>query len=188
MEDYIFQSSRLGFRDWRESDLDELYSINSNKEVMEFFSTSYSREETYHFIKRMQAQYARTGLSYFAVEKLENRELIGFIGLAEQFFSADFTPCVDIGWRLKPSVWNKGYATEGAKACLAHGFNKLALVQIYAIAPAVNTKSEGIMQKIGMEKIKLFEHPMLLNDPRLKTCLLYRITKEQHNKLQHQEA
>lgn len=179
MKGYIFQTARLGFRNWHDSDFEELYSINSDPEVMEYFPFSYSKEETHFFIKRMQTLFATKGLCYFAVEALESQDLLGFIGLAEQDFAADFTPCIDIGWRLKRSAWNKGYATEGAKGCLAYGFEKLDLPYIYAIAPAVNTKSEAIMQKLGMDKVKTFEHPMLLNDERLKQCVLY---KKQHPK------
>lgn len=178
MNSYFFKTERLGFRGWRESDLDDLYSINTDKEVMEFFPFGYSKEETQQFIKRMQMQYARKGFCYFAVELLADQSFIGFIGLAEQDFAADFTPCIDIGWRLKKTAWNKGYATEGAKACLAYGFDVLALDKIFAIAPLANTKSETIMKKIGMQKIKTFEHPLLLHSLWLKECVLYKATKE----------
>lgn len=177
MKGYIFKTSRLGFRTWHDSDLEGLFSINSDDEVMEFFPGKPSKEDTYLFITRMQRLYADKGFCYFAVENLESNEFIGFIGLAELQFSADFTPCVDIGWRLKQSAWNKGYATEGAKACLNFGFNEMALAEIFSVAPVVNNKSEAVMIKIGMTKVKTFEHPLLLNNKQLKTCILYKTTK-----------
>ena len=76
--------------------------------------------------------------------------MIGFIGLNVQSFVSDFTPCVDIGWRLKSSVWNNGYVTEGARRCLEYGFEVLNIPKIYSITPVVNVKSERIMQKIGI--------------------------------------
>ncbi|MGJ8667045.1 MAG: GNAT family N-acetyltransferase [Patiriisocius sp.] len=33
---------------------------------------------------------------------------------------SNFTPAVEIGWRLKQSAWENGYATEAAKACLKY--------------------------------------------------------------------
>jgi RimJ/RimL family protein N-acetyltransferase len=115
---YLFTSERLGFRNWIASDIDRMSEINSDKKVMEFFPCVQSNEQTKLFVKRMQKHFDRTDFCYFAVDVLKSAELIGFIGLAEQTFEADFTPCVDIGWRLHTSAWNKGYATEGAKACL----------------------------------------------------------------------
>lgn len=176
---YIFTSDRLGFRRWQESDHTSLAAMNADPEVMEFFPARQGEQETRAFIRRMQKLFMEKGYCYFAVEKRENREFIGFIGLAIQDFEADFTPCTDIGWRLKKSTWNKGYATEGAKACLSYAFDHFGLEKVFAIAPLVNVKSELVMKKIGMEKVKIFDHPKLLEDKRLKKCVLY-VKSKQH--------
>ncbi len=116
--DYIFTSQRLGFRNWLDSDLPKMAAINADEEVMRFFPSTQTKAKTEEFIKRMQAQFEKHGFCYFAVEILESKALIGFIGLSEQTYKADFTPCVDIGWRLGRTHWGKGYATEGAKRVL----------------------------------------------------------------------
>jgi RimJ/RimL family protein N-acetyltransferase len=107
------------------------------------------------------------------VDKIENGEFIGFIGLSRQTFEADFTPIIDIGWRLMSNKWGKGFATEGAQRCLKYATTELKIETVYAIVPKVNAKSVGIMSKIGMIKVKEFDHPLLANDDRLKTCVLY---------------
>jgi RimJ/RimL family protein N-acetyltransferase len=140
---------------------------------MEFFPALQTLAETEQFIKRMQQQCADKGYCYFAVDKLDDGAFIGFIGLSEKTFEADFTPCVDIGWRLARETWNNGYAYEGAKRCLDYGLLELGLKKIVAIAPVVNVRSEYIMKKIGMAKVGDFLHPLLLNDERLKHCVLY---------------
>lgn len=170
---YVFQSARLGFRNWRESDIDEMARISGDEKVMEFFPGVATKEQTTSFVQRMQILYAEKGFCYFAVDKLDTGEFIGFIGMMEQTYEASFTPCVDIGWRLKSSEWNKGYATEGARRCLEYAFRTLRLEKIYATAPAVNTKSQRIMTKIGMEKCGEFIHPRLKDDERLRNCVLY---------------
>ena len=177
MKDYLFKSDRLGFRNWLDSDLEKLAAINADKEVMEFFPSTRTLPETRIFIERMQKQYTEKGYCYFAVDTLEDENLIGFIGLSEQNYEADFTPCIDIGWRLAKKAWNKGYATEGAKRCLEFGFKKLRLNKIYSIAPVINIRSQQVMKKIGMRKVKTFDHPQLLNNKRLRKCLLYEIRK-----------
>ena len=149
MSKYIFTSQRLGFRNWEESDFKKMAEINSDKEVMKFFPKILSETETVLFIEKMQQQFIEKQFCYFAVDTLKNNEFIGFIGLSEQNYKTDFTPCIDIGWRLHKKAWNKGFATEGAKKCLEYAFTHLNLDEIYAIAPKINVVSEIIMKKIA---------------------------------------
>ena len=173
-EKYLFTSERLGFRNWHLSDIDKMHEINSDEKVMEFFPCIPTKEQTTEFIERMKKQFEDKGFCYFAVDKLEDNDFIGFIGLSEQTYDADFTPCIDIGWRIKSSEWNKGFATEGAKRCLSYASDNLKLEKIYSIAPKINIRSEHIMSKIGLKKQYEFEHPLLANDERLKYCVLYK--------------
>lgn len=171
---YIFTSARLGFRDWDITDIDKMQEINSDEKVMEFFPGIATKAQTTDFVHRMSKQFLDKGFCYFAVDKLDNNEFIGFIGLSEQSYIADFTPCIDIGWRIKSTEWNKGFATEGAKRCLEYAIHQLGINTIYSIAPKVNVKSAHIMDKIGLKKQYEFEHPLLINDNRLKICVLYK--------------
>jgi len=148
---YIFTSERLGFRNWNLTDIDKMYEINSDEKVMEFFPSIQTKEQTTEFVERMKKQYEEKGFCYFAVEILGDNQFIGFIGLSEQTYKAEFTPCIDIGWRINSNEWNKGFATEGAKKCLEYAFKELKLENVYSIAPKINTKSEHIMKKIGLK-------------------------------------
>ncbi len=174
---YLFTSERLGFRNWRETDLPKMTLINADPKVMAFFPSTYSTEQTQGFLSRMQQQFEEKGFCYFAAERLEDQELIGFIGIAEQKYEAPFTPCIDIGWRLHPQAWYKGYATEGAKRCLAYAFDHLQLREIKAIAPAINIPSIRVMEKIGMKKEFHFKHPLLKDNKKLEECVLYGIRR-----------
>jgi RimJ/RimL family protein N-acetyltransferase len=175
--DYIFKSSRLGFRNWTSKDIEPLHLMCSDSDVMEFFPDIWSLNQTKDFIKRMQESYTKNGYCYFAVDILESKEFIGFIGLSLQNFEADFTPCIDIGWRLKKTAWEKGFATEGAKACLNFGFNHLDLKSIIAIAPEINSKSQHVMKKIGMTQSIQFSHPAIKKENPLNKCILFKISK-----------
>ncbi|RFC55346.1 GNAT family N-acetyltransferase [Brumimicrobium aurantiacum] len=181
--EYLFKSARLGFRNWKDEDLNAFTLLNADTEVMEHFPKSLDRQETMEFIQRLKAHYETHGYNYFAVELLENGELLGFIGLAYQNYEVDFLPAVDIGWRLKKSAWGKGYATEGALRCLDFGFNNLNLEKIISTCTLQNKKSEKVMQKIGMKKVKKFKHPKLKAFPAYENCLLYEIKKEDWNEI-----
>ncbi|MAL13162.1 MAG: GNAT family N-acetyltransferase, partial [Algoriphagus sp.] len=102
-------------------------------------------------------------------------ELAGTIGLGRKDFEASFTPCIDIGWRLAKKYWNQGLASEGALACIGYA-SQLGLEEIYSYATSANHASLQVMRKIGMKFIEEFEHPELLNHPRLQPFSLFKIS------------
>nr|WP_241208601.1 GNAT family N-acetyltransferase [Rickettsiales endosymbiont of Stachyamoeba lipophora] len=101
------------------------------------------------------------------------------MGLNVPSFKANFTPCVEIGWRLSSKHWGKGYATEGARACLDYGFNKIDLNEILAFTVAANQRSIRVMEKLGMKRDSNsdFKHPKIPKEHRLSPHILYRIKK-----------
>lgn len=177
MAHYLFHSDRLGFRNWRDADLPPMAAINADPEVMRFFPGTQTLQQTSDFIARAQRQYDEKRFTYFAVDRLDTDAFIGFIGLSRQTYEADFTPCIDIGWRLSKENWHQGFATEGAKRCLHYAFEDLKLMQIVATAPVINLPSIHVMIRIGMKPVKHFKHPMLKNDKRLETCVLYSVDR-----------
>lgn len=176
---YLFTSERLGFRGWKTEDLEEFATLNADEEVMKYFPSTLDRQEVSDFIGRLQNHQEKYGYCYFAVEKLADKEFIGFIGLVYQTYKSDFTPATDIGWRLNKSHWGKGFATEGALRCLKLGFEDFKLNKIFSTCPKVNLASEGVMKRIGMVKKGEFKHPRLVNHPYLEDCVYYEITSEQ---------
>lgn len=175
---YLFESERLAFRNWIDDDLPALHKVSSDPEVMKYFPATKTKEETKIFIKRMQSHFEERNYCYFPAVLKSSQEVIGFIGLAYQTFDAPFNPAVDIGWRLAKNHWGKGYATEGAKACLKYAFEKLNIDTILSIASTINVPSIKVMQKIGMQYEYNFEHQLLLEYPKIKTCSLYSIKND----------
>ena len=174
---YIFKSERLGFRNWSKEDLVEFAKLNGDEAVMEHFPEILSNKEVAIFISQLKAHFDENGFTYYATEILETGEFIGMIGLAFQKYETNFTPAIDIGWRLKRSAWGKGFATEGAKRCIEYGFNELNIDQIISVCTIKNKKSEKVMQKIGMTKIGAFNHPELVNYPKYEKHFCYEIIR-----------
>ena len=172
---YLFTSARLGFRNWKTSDLIPLQTLNQDPLVMEFFPAIKTLEESAIFLKRMQEDFAARGYCFFAVDQLDTGNFIGFIGLSQHTYLEELGPIVEIGWRLQQSSWNQGLATEGAQACLKYGFEQLQLSTIYAVTPLINKKSQRVMQKIGMQWVQEFNEEALHNAPHLNPCVLYKI-------------
>jgi RimJ/RimL family protein N-acetyltransferase len=60
----------------------------------------------------------------------------------------------EIGYRLRREAWGKGYASEGAGALVAHGFDRMGFDCIRAQTMAVNVGSRRVMEKIGMRYLE----------------------------------
>jgi RimJ/RimL family protein N-acetyltransferase len=173
---YNFTSSRLGFRNWKDSDIDKLLQLNQDKEVMKYFPNLQNKSHTKLFVERMQKEYQNNGFCYYAVETLDTKEFIGFIGFSKPESDNDPLKSVDIGWRLATKAWRKGFATEGAKRCLEYGFKELNFTNICSIAPKVNEKSQSVMKNIGMKFDAEFKHPCLKDYEELEECVLYTLS------------
>ncbi|MGB0524471.1 MAG: GNAT family N-acetyltransferase [Flammeovirgaceae bacterium] len=176
----MIQTERLLLRHWTPNDLPAMIRLNEDQEVMRYFPEQLSPEQSKGLLAIFIRHQEDHQFVYFAAETLDTQEFIGFIGLKWQTYESHFTPCIDIGWRLLPAAWGKGYATEGAKACLAYGFNTLKLKEIYAICPVVNQASEKVMQRLGMTKVDEFNHPAMPEDSPLNPCNLYLIKQEEY--------
>lgn len=173
---YIIQTKRIGLRNWVETDLDEFAEMNADEEVMRYFYNRFDKESSKGQLQKFHDHYVAHGYTYFATEELTSRQFIGFVGLLNQTYESPFTPCVDIGWRLKKAVWGKGYATEAAQACLDFAFAELQLTEIFSITPKLNLASARVMQKIGMQKHLEFQHPKIPDSSPLQTCLVYKVS------------
>jgi len=144
---------------------------------MEYFPSTLSRAESDALAARIDAHFSRHGFGLWAVEVPGVTPFAGFIGLSIPRFVAHFTPCVEIGWRLATAHWGRGYATEGAHAVLAFGFDTLGLDEIVSLAVVGNQRSRRVMEKIGMthDPDDDFEHPGLPEGDPLRPHVLYRI-------------
>lgn len=148
--------------------------MNADAETMTYFQHPLSKKESRALMDRMTYLYTQRGHCYFAVDILNSGEFLGMIGLGTKSFKAAFTPCVDIGWRIRKKFWNQGYTTEGAARCLKFG-KELGIKEIYSLASSKNAASIRVMQKIGMTYEYDFDHPDLVEYPRLQPCSLYKI-------------
>lgn len=174
---YVLRTERIGLREWLPEDIAQFALQNLDSEVMRYFPAVYSVRETVTSIKRYTRNFKETGIGPLAAEFMPNGQFIGFIGLSVPGYETEFTPCVEIGWRLNKHYWNMGLATEGARACLDYGLRDLDLEKIYSFTPLSNKPSERVMIKIGMKKIGTFMHPMVPDGNPLKEHLLYCIER-----------
>lgn len=177
MSDFTIKTERLILRPWQENDFEQFARLNADPRVMEFFPWLLSQEESNQLAKRICTAMKQQGWGLWAVSIPGIADFIGYIGLAPVNFVADFTPAVEVGWRLAYEFWDKGYATEGAKAAIKYGFETLNLKEIVSFTATKNKRSRNVMEKIGMHHSQKddFDHPKLAEGHPLRKHVLYRI-------------
>ncbi len=177
----VLETKRLIIRTWSLKDIEAYYNINQEKEVLKFLPSSLSIEEVSNFIKQSNISHNRYGYSLWALELKSNNELIGFTGLNYTDWKANFTPAVEIGWRLGFKHWGKGYAFEAAISSLKYGFEKCDLDEIVSFTVPRNVRSIKLMEKLGMKRDFNgdFFHPKLKLTHPLSHHILYRLNSNE---------
>jgi RimJ/RimL family protein N-acetyltransferase len=176
-------TERLVLRNWRDQDRELFHRINSDDQVMAFFPFRRDRQASDEMLDRLRTDIAGRGFGFAALEIRETGECIGFAGLhATTGLPSLREGTIEIGWRLAPEFWGKGFVTEAAEAWLDHGFRTLGFEEVVSFAVWNNKRSIAVMERIGMTAMpgRDFDHPGVPDThPHLKRHVLYRIAAEE---------
>jgi RimJ/RimL family protein N-acetyltransferase len=174
------RSKRLILRPWRDADLPLYAALNADPRVMQHFPGVLDRVASDAEAERFRSLFDARGWGFFAVEIPGTTEFAGFVGLSIPRFEAEFTPCVEVGWRLAHTYWGSGYATEAARTVLGFGFEALALEAVVSFTTVANRRSQRVMEKLGMthDPADDFDHPSLPKESLQRRHVLYRLTRQ----------
>ena len=147
----LLETPRLRLRRFGAADLDRLVELDSDPEVMRYITygvpTPRERYET-EILPRWLALYeASPLLGYWAAERHDGGEFVGWFHLRPDRFD---TGEQELGYRLRRSAWGQGYATEGGRALVAHGFERVGAAKISARTLRANRGSRRVMEKCGL--------------------------------------
>lgn len=174
-----FETERLRLRQWCEADLVPFARLNGDPNVMKYFPGLLQPDESDRVARKFQSLIAKRGWGFWATELKQTRQFIGFIGLNIPSDDLPCSPCVEVGWRLLPEYWGKGFATEAAKSSIAVGFEQLALSKIVSFTALSNLPSRAVMERLQMTYIDTFEHPRIPVESGLRLHCLYEIRQDQ---------
>lgn len=172
------RTERLLLREWYNGDRDVFAALTADPAVMEHFPALMSRDESDALIDRIVARWSG-GYGLWAVEQVEDAAFLGFVGLASPTWEAEFTPAVEIGWRLSRDAWGHGYATEAARAAIRFGFETVGLEEILSWTVPANLRSRAVMERLGMthDPADDFDHPAIPAGSPLRRHVLYRLRR-----------
>ncbi|MGV1010555.1 MAG: GNAT family N-acetyltransferase [Dermatophilaceae bacterium] len=169
------RTERLQMRRWRDSDRAPFADLNADPEVMRYFPAPQDRAESDRAIDRFEQRFDEQRYGLWAIEVLATGEFIGFTGLNPMPDGTPGAGAPEISWRLARHAWHTGYATEAARAALDAGLIRLGLPVIWSMTAVLNTPSQAVMQRLGMVRYGVFQHPSVAVGHPLRPHVAYRI-------------
>lgn len=145
----ILETSRLILRPFQDEDLGQLAELMANRDFMRFSLGPYTREQTQSVLQKFLSWNEAELPSQFAVIFRRNNQLIGYCGFLH--WHLDGADEVEIGYRLHPDYWNRGLATEAARAVREHAFRDLTLPKVISLIHPDNIASRRVAEKNGMK-------------------------------------
>ena len=156
----VLTTERLTLRKMNGRDYKEVRDMLADPDVMAAWERTFTtKKEVMEWIIRQMRRYERELVGYFLAVDRASGEAVGQIGLMWNDIKG--RRCLEVGYILKKANWGKGYAFEGAKACVEYGFDLFGVDKIYATIRPENTHSLHVAERIGMtpegEYIKTFD-------------------------------
>ena len=148
MSPYLFTTRRLGFRAWSEDDLDLALGLWGDPEVTRLIDARGKLSEGQ--VRARLSQEISTaeshGVQYWPIFLLENHEHVGCCGLRPYNEPGGIG---ELGVHIGSRHWGQGYATEAARAVMAHAFEKLGGTGLFAGHNPKNQASRHILGNLG---------------------------------------
>jgi ribosomal-protein-alanine N-acetyltransferase len=163
------RTARLLMRRWRDEDRAPFAAMNADPEVMEHFPAALTRAESDAFVDRIETHFETHGYGLWVLE--DDTGFLGFTGLNWATFDAVFNPSLEVGWRLARPAWGKGYASEAAIEAVRRGLAEVE--RITSFTALTNERSWAVMQRIGLRRDSLFDHPRVPDGHPVRRHVLY---------------
>lgn len=143
----MFETERLILRKFNETDVDAVYAMRSDADLMRFIrEPQTNRAEAESWVDLVSSRWETGKIGFCAVVEKKSGKFVGWCGL----WRLKETNEVEVGYALVKEVRGRGYASEAAEAFLKYGFEELNLKEIVAVARAENRASRRVMERLGM--------------------------------------
>jgi RimJ/RimL family protein N-acetyltransferase len=155
----FLETDRLILRRFTEQDVDNLYELDSDPDVMRFISGGpatprevLADDHIPHYLN----YYERfEGYGFWVVIERSTGDFLGWFHLRPMGDVPQDEP--ELGYRLKRSAWGKGYATEGSQALVDKAFTDLGARRVTAMTYSEHAASRRVMEKVGMRLVRRFK-------------------------------
>lgn len=166
------ETKRLILREWKESDVTDLFEFGNNIDVENAGCKAHeSMEESLELIR---IWIKHQGM--WAVTLKDNRKVIGWILLDD---TNRYDHYKELEYVISVSYQNKGYATEAVKCVLEYAFTQLDLLVVAVCHYPFNIKSKRVIENCGFT----YEGTLRKYSKNLTDSVRYSMTKEEWKNL-----
>ena len=147
----VIKTKRLNLRSVGENDLDQLFEIFSNDEVMWYWSSPplKNRIAAQALSREIQEGLQQRSFLKWGIALQTNDELIGTAGL----FHVEMNhKRAELGYALGRMHWGNGYIHEALSSLLDYAFNELCLHRLEADVDPRNVKSIKTLERLGFTR------------------------------------
>ncbi|MFB6808043.1 GNAT family N-acetyltransferase [Streptomyces sp. NPDC056387] len=159
MDDHL-ETDRMALRRFTGADVDDLAALHGHPEVMRHIDDGrpvpravVARQTLPSFLREYRE--LPGGHGCFAAVDKGSGAFLGWFSLRPAS-SVGLDGGTELGYRLLPSAWGRGYASEGARALVARAFTELGAERVVATTMTVNAASRRVMEKAGLSLVRTF--------------------------------
>lgn len=141
-------TDRLTLRMLVDSDLDGYAELYGDVEAARYIGgdgRALTRAEAWRNMAMVVGHWHLRGFGMWAVVEKTTNAFVGRIG----FFEPEDWPGFELGWAILPRYWGQGFATEGARAALAHAFDDLGRDHVISLIHPDNARSIRVAERLG---------------------------------------
>ena len=155
--------------------------MNADPAVMRHFPRPLDRAESDAIVERTEASFRERGYGLWAVERRVDGAFLGFTGLSFQTFEAPFTPCVEVGWRLRPTPGVTATRPRPAGRRFASASRRSDWPRSCPGRPCRTIPSIRVMERLGMHRDPAddFDNPRVPAGSPLRPHVLYRLRADE---------
>ena len=145
----MLETDRLILRPLDETDVNAIYAMRSDPEIMRFIREPQNRVESANWVELVSSRWHDEQIGFCAILEKSSKKFVGWCGI----WRLEETGELEIGYAVAKQLWGKGLATEAALKFLDYAFEKLKPEKVVAVARPENAASRRVMEKLGMSFI-----------------------------------
>lgn len=158
----VVETDRLCLRRLSAGDLGWLTALHGDAAVMRYIDGGrpVPAEVVATVLAGVLAEHERlpAGLGSFAAVPRAGGTPLGWLALRPPSSTGieHEQDAIEVGYRLFPSAWGLGYATEGVRALIRHAFTAVGVPRVVATTMTVNIASRRVLEKAGLRLARTF--------------------------------